>query len=161
MHSGGSHKLCTLSPPDNSPHSHPPPFFFLPLLPNFHSSLSFSVFSYPVRAPFTSSLLKSGKKAQQQQLATLFSRAGIEGLGALCMSEPHSSSSIQRCILPPLFTKALLCQEQGSRGKEKEGSALSVFVLHIAIQAFPKPPLMSWPQCCERRVKQVCEREKV
>lgn len=86
-------KLCSLSPPNYSPFL----LFssFLPSLPNFHSSLSLSVFSHPVQALFTKSLLKPGKKAQQQQLATLFSRAGIEGLGALCMSEPHSSGSIQ------------------------------------------------------------------
>ena len=70
------------------------------------------------------------------------------------MSEPHSSRLHSALPLPPLFTEALLCQEQGST-ERKEGSPFSFFVLRIAIQALPKPPLMSWPpQCCERREKE-------
>lgn len=142
----------------------PNPFFFLPSFPspNFHSSLSLSIFSYPVQAPFTRSLLKPGKKAQRQQLATLFSRAGIEGLGALCMSEPHSSSSIQLCLCLRYSPRPYFVRSEGAQRKRRD-HPFSLFVLHIAIQAFPKPPLMSWPsQCCERREreKQVCEREK-
>lgn len=69
----------------------PPSFLpYLTSIPHFPSCYS----AAPVQALFTRSLLKSRKKAQQQ-LATLFSKAGIEELGALCMSEPHSSSSIQ------------------------------------------------------------------
>ncbi|CAB1447318.1 unnamed protein product [Pleuronectes platessa] len=74
---------------------------------------------HPVQVPFTGSLLKPGKKAQQQQLATLFTRAGIEGLGVLCMSEPHSSSSIQLRYFAsaihrgPTLSGARECREKG------------------------------------------------
>lgn len=159
MHSGGITmglcKLCTLSPPNYSPLFL---FFFSSFLPSQTSiphSLSLSSYSSPLSgAPFTRSLLKPGKKAQRQQLATLFSRAGIEGAG----SSLHERAPLLRLHsalpLPPLFTEALLCQEQGST-ERKEGSPFSLFVLRIAIQALPKPPLMSWPpQCCERREKE-------
>lgn len=158
MHSGGITmglcKLCTFSLPNYSPLFL---FFFLPSFPPELPFLTLSLSSYSPTlsgAPFTRSLLKPGKKAQRQQLAALFSRAGIEGAG----SSLHERAPLLRLHsalpLPPLFTEALLCQEQGST-ERKEGSPFSLFVLRIAIQALPKPPLMSWPlQCCERREKE-------
>lgn len=72
----------------NAVHFHLPvhsPFLpftsFLSSLMSIHPS-AFFTFSYPAWAPFTRLLLKPGKKAQRQQLATLFSGAGIEGLGS-------------------------------------------------------------------------------
>lgn len=129
-HSGditmGLCKLCNLLPPNYSFTPAPTPFF-LPSIPNFHSSLSRSVFSYPVRAPFTRSLLKPGKKAQQQQLATLFSRAGIEGLGALCMSEPHSSSSIQLCFRLHYSLRPYYVRSKGAQSKRRDHPFLSLY----------------------------------
>lgn len=135
-----------------------PPFalFFLPSLPNFHSSLSLSVFSYPVQASFHKVSIEAREKGSAAAAAGhSFLQGRYRGAG----SSLHERAPLLRLHsalpLPQLFTKALLCQEQGSTEK-KEGSPFSLFVLHIAIQAFPKPPLMSWPlQCCEQREKQV------
>lgn len=52
--------LLPINPPPHQPPLYSPPF--LPSLPNFHSSLSLSLFSCPVQALFTRSLLKSGEK---------------------------------------------------------------------------------------------------
>ena len=117
-------KLSTLSTPNYSP---PLSFFFLPSLSNFHSSLPLSVFSYPVQAPFTRSLLKPGKKAQQQQLATLFSRAGIEGLGVLCMSGPHSSSSIHPCFCLHYSPGPYFVRSKRAQRKRRDHPFLSLY----------------------------------
>lgn len=90
-------------------------------------SLSLFVFSYPAWAPFTRFLLTPGKKAQRQQLATLFSRAGIEGLGALCMSEPHSSSSIQRCLCLRYSPRPYFVMSKGAQRKRRDRPFLSLY----------------------------------
>ena len=151
-------KLSTLSTPNYSP---PLSFFFLPSLSNFHSSLPLSVFSYPVQAPFTRSLLKPGEKGSAAAAGHSFLQGRYRGAGSSLHERAPLLQLHSSLLLPPLFTRALLCQKQESTEK-KEGSPFSLFVLHIAIQAFPKPPLMIGPlQCCEWREKQVCEREKV
>lgn len=62
------------------------------------------------------------------------------------MSEPHSSSSIQICLCIHYSPRLYFVRTEEA---QKRGISLFPFVLHIAIQAFLKPPLMSWPQCCK------------
>lgn len=129
MHSGditmGLCKLCTLSTPNYSPTPHPFSSFLpsLTSIPHFLSLYS----AYPVQAPFTSSLLKPGKKAQQQQLATLFSRAGIEALGALCMNEPHSSCSIQLSFCLRYSPRPYFVMSKGAQRKRRDHLFLSLY----------------------------------
>lgn len=98
----------------------------------------------PVWTPFTGLLLKPGKKPQRQQLDALFSRAGIEPLGALCMSEPHSSGSIQlRFSLR--FSAGLYFVKSKEAQRKKEGSPLFSLCPPRSQGGLPKPPLMRWP----------------
>lgn len=155
--------MQTLYPLSSQLLPHHPPLPFSSFLPSLTSIPHFlSPYSATLSRLLSQGLYWSkGKKAQQQQLAALFSRAGIEGLGALCMSEPHSSGSIQLCFCLRYSPRPYFVRSKGARRKRRD-HPFSLFVLHIAIQALPKPPLMSWPrQRCECGEKKVCEREKV
>lgn len=146
MHSGGiTMGLCkpsTLSPPNYSTTltpSSPSPFFFLPSLPNFHSSLSLSVFSYPVRAPFTKSLLKPGEKGSAAAAGHSFLQGRYRGAGSSLHERAPFLQLHSAPLLPPLFTEALLCQEQGSTEK-KEGSLLFSLCTPHSYTSVPKAP---------------------
>lgn len=157
-------KLWTSSPP-NCSSNYPFPFFFLPSFPPELLFLTLS-FSLSLHSASLSKLLSQGLYWSQGKRLSgsswpLFSPGQVQRGWELCMSEPPLPRLHSALPLPLLFTKTLLCKKQDSREK-KEGSPFSLFVLHIALQAFPKPLLMSWPPpCCERREKQVREREKV
>lgn len=88
--------------------------------------------------------MKPGKKPQRQQLGALFSGAGIEPLGALCMSEPRSSGSIQlRFSLR--FSAGLYFVKSKEAQRKKEGSPLFSLCPPHSQRGLPKPLLMRWP----------------
>lgn len=123
-----------------------PFLLYLPFssLTSISHSLFLCIQGSPVWAPFTGFLLKPGKKPQRQQLDALFSRAGIEGLGALCMSEPHSSGSIQHRF-PLRYSVGLYFVKSKEAQRKKEGSPLFFLCPPRSRRGLPKLPLMRWP----------------
>lgn len=127
-----------------SPVTPPSSFTSFSSLTSISHSLFLCIQGSPAWAPFTGSLLKPGKKPQRQQLDALFSRAGIERLGALCMSEPHSAGSIQlRFSLR--YSAGLYFVKSKEAQRKKEGSTLFSLCPPHSQRGPPKPPLMRWP----------------
>lgn len=153
--------LCKLGASNYSHIPHSPSLS----LPSFPHQLPFLTFSLRIQLACPGSFHKMPIEAREKGPAAAAGRSFLQSRYRGAGSSLHERAPLlllhSALLLPPLFTRTLLCQKQGSTEKKK-GSPFSLCVLHIAIQAFPKPPLMSWPpQCRERRAKQVCEREKL
>lgn len=120
-----SQELCTQWGHNDRLMQHPPPpnlpLHLLPFLPNFHFSLPFflPVFSIPCLGSFHKASIEAREKDLEAAAGHSFLQGRYRAAGSSLHERAPFLQLLSVLLLPSLFTKALLCHEQGSTEKKK------------------------------------------